>query len=217
MEWERARTEEQKELRIAEIVAATERLYDKYDFDDITFVLIAEEAKFTRSNLYKYFNSKEEIFLEFVQYDIKKYVKSLVKSFRFNKDYSVDEFVSIWVKTLVKHKRLLDLIGILFSSLERNCSEEGLRNFKYATKDELKATVELICRVLPGVGPKDATDFFYLQFASAVGLYQMTNHSEVQKKVLEDPELKEFKIDFEPYYKSSVEHLIKGMLVKSDN
>ena len=35
MEWERARTEEQKELRIAEIVAATERLYDKYDFDEI--------------------------------------------------------------------------------------------------------------------------------------------------------------------------------------
>ena len=125
MEWERARTEEQKELRIAEILAATERLYDKYEFEEITFVLIAEEANFTRSNLYKYFNSKEEIFLEFVQYDIKKYVKSLVKSFRFNKDYSVDEFVSIWVKTLVKHKRLLDLIGILFSSLERNCSEEG--------------------------------------------------------------------------------------------
>ena len=212
MEWERARTDEQKEKRVAEIVAATERLYNKYEFEEITFVLIAEEAKFTRSNLYKYFNSKEEIFLEFVKSDIKLYVENLVKSFRFNKSYTIDEFVSIWVKTLIKHKRLLDLIGILFSSLEKNCTEESLRNFKYSTKDELKTSVELICRVFPDLSPEKATDFFYLQFASAVGFYQMTNHSDVQKKVLQDPELKEFNIDFEPYYKDSVEHLIKGLL-----
>ena len=212
MEWERARTDEQKEQRVAEIVAATERLYDKYEFEEITFVHIAEEAKFTRSNLYKYFNSKEEIFLEFVKSDIKLYVKNLVKSFRSNKKYKLDEFISVWVKTLVKHKRLLDLIGILFSSLEKNCTEESLRSFKYSTKDELKTTVELICRVFPGVSPEKATDFFYLQFASAGGLYQMTNRSEVQKKVLEDPELKEFNINFEPYYKSSVKYLVKGLL-----
>ena len=139
-------------------------------------------------------------------------MKNLVKSFRFKRKYTFDGFVSIWVKSLVKHKRLLDLIGILFLSLEKNCTEESLRSFKYSTKDELKTTIELICRVFPGVSPEKATDFFYLQFASAVGLYQMTNRSEVQKKVLEDPELKEFNIEFEPYFKSSVEYLVKGLL-----
>jgi len=48
-----------------------EGLQDEYEtrlsFEEITFVLIAKEAQFTRSNLYKYFNSKEEIFLEFIK------------------------------------------------------------------------------------------------------------------------------------------------------
>ncbi|MGI9533659.1 MAG: TetR/AcrR family transcriptional regulator [Thermodesulfobacteriota bacterium] len=212
MEWERARTDEQKEQRVAEIVAATERLYEKYSFEEITFVMIAEEANFTRSNLYKYFSSKEEIFLEFVKNDIKLYVKNLVKEFSKDKNYSVEQFVSIWVKILVKHKRLLNLIGILFAFLEKNCSVESLTDFKFATKDELMSTVELICLIFPEISPEKAKDFFYLQFASAVGLYQMTDLSEVQKIVMENPELKDFKIDFEPYYKDAVEHLIKGLL-----
>ena len=212
MEWERARTDEQKEQRIAEIVAATERLYEKYSFEEITFVLIAEEANFTRSNLYKYFTTKEEIFLEFMRNDINIYVKNLLREFSKKDKYSVDQFVSLWVKVLVKNKRLLNLFGILFSSLEKNCSFEALTEFKLATKKDLVSVVELLCSTFPGFEQEKAKDFFYLQFALAVGLYQMTNHSELQLKVLEQPELREFKIEFEPYYKIAVENLIKGLL-----
>ena len=56
MEWKRARSDKHKEHRISEIVAATARLYKKHSFEEITFSSIAKEAKFTRSNLYKYFN-----------------------------------------------------------------------------------------------------------------------------------------------------------------
>jgi AcrR family transcriptional regulator len=59
MTWQRSRSREQKEQRIAEIVDATARLYQKHSFEDITFALIAKEADFTRSNLYKCFNTKE--------------------------------------------------------------------------------------------------------------------------------------------------------------
>lgn len=212
MKWERARTDKQKEQRISEIVAATERLYDKYDFDEITFVLIAEEANFTRSNLYKYFKTKEEIFLEFMRNDINIYTTNLVKEFSKRKKYSTDQFVKTWVKVLVKNKRLLNLFGILFSSLEKNCSFESLTEFKLATKDDLSSIVEMLCRIFPGLEQEKAMDFFYMQFASAVGLYQMTNHSELQEKVLEQPELREFKIEFETYYKLIIEHLINGTL-----
>lgn len=212
MQWERARTDEQKEQRISEIVAATERLYEKYGFDEITFVLIAEEASFTRSNLYKYFTTKEEIFLEFMRNDINIYVKNLVKEFSKKKKYSVDQFVATWVKVLVKNKRLLNLFGILFSSLEKNCTFEALTEFKLGTKNDLISVVELLCTVFPGLDQEKAKEFFYLQFALAVGLFQMTNHSELQKKVLEQPELREFNLDFETYYKRSIEHLINGVL-----
>lgn len=57
MGWECARSEEQKEERVAGIIASTARLYKMHTFEEITFVLIAKEATFTRSNLYKYSDS----------------------------------------------------------------------------------------------------------------------------------------------------------------
>jgi len=212
MEWERARTEEQKELRIAEIISATKRLYKKYSFEEITFVLIAEEASFTRSNLYKYFNSKEEIFLEFLKQDIKNWRKDLVKNYPDEKDYTIEEFVNIWVSILVSHKRLLELIAILFSFLEKNTSVDSLTNFKLSVKNDLEQLIIFLCRIFPKLTPDKAAEFIYLQFGSATGLYQMTDHSEVQLKAMEHPELKDMKIEFNPYFKNSVEYLIRGLL-----
>ena len=62
MTWVRARNEEQIEQRISEIVDATARLYESHRFEEITFAMIAKEADFTRSNLYRYFATKEDIF-----------------------------------------------------------------------------------------------------------------------------------------------------------
>ncbi|MGH7885074.1 MAG: TetR/AcrR family transcriptional regulator [Thermodesulfobacteriota bacterium] len=212
MKWERARTDKQKEKRISEIVSATDRLFKKYGYDSITFVSIAKEANFTRSNLYKYFNSKEEIFLELFKKDISLWRKALVAKYPRDKNYSIKEFASIWVTVMNKHKRLLDLIGIWFSSLESQCSVESLTKFKLRTKDELKMLQELLCTVFPAMKPKRAAEFIHLQIASAIGLYQMTNLSENQKKVLQNPELRDMNIDFYKYYMSSVEHLISGLL-----
>lgn len=212
MEWERARSEGQKEIRISEIVAATERLYKKYSFEEITFVLIAEEANFTRSNLYKYFNSKEEIFLEFVKHDIIRWRKELTKTFRKKTHYSVEEFVSVWVKFLIKHKRLLELISILFVHLEKNVSVQSYIDFKLETKDELGTIAELLCGVFPKLTPEKAAEFIYLQTSVAIGLYQMTNYSEVQLKAMENPELSDMKIEFNTYFEDAVKHLLQGLL-----
>ncbi len=70
MDWVRARSDRQIEQRTGEIVGATARLYETHRFEEITFAMIAKEADFTRSNLYRYFETKEEIFLELLKHDI---------------------------------------------------------------------------------------------------------------------------------------------------
>jgi len=212
MEWERARSEEQKELRIAEIVAATERLYKKYSFEEITFVLIAEEANFTRSNLYKYFNSKEEIFLEFLKQDIILWRKDIVKTYKKKKRYSAEEFVSVWVEILNRHNRMLDLLSILFHFLEKNSSLEGVTTFKFAIKHELAILIELLCDIFPNLRPEKAAEFIYLYTSTAIGLYQMTNYTEVQLKAMENPELSDMKIEFNTYFEDAVKYLLQGLL-----
>ena len=80
--WKRARTKKQKKSRKEEIIEATSYLYENHIFSDITFALIARKSNFTRSNLYKYFNNKEEIFLELLLADIIKWRKTLNKELK---------------------------------------------------------------------------------------------------------------------------------------
>ena len=113
MKWQRARSEEQKEQRISEIVGAAARLYKTHSFEEISSSLIAKEAGFTRSNLYKYFSSKEEIFLAFLMQDMRLWSADLLKTCRRRKITSIEKFASVWVKIMVKHQRFLDLLSLL--------------------------------------------------------------------------------------------------------
>jgi AcrR family transcriptional regulator len=212
MTWKRARTEEQKDIRIAEIISATERLYSKLSFDEITFAAIAKEAKFTRSNLYKYFSSKEEIFLAFLERDVVQWRQELLVEFPSGYSCSIQQFAGSWVDIVVRQERLLGLIAILYTSLEKNIALERMVSFKRQATTEYATIVDLLCRLFPGLTSKQAVDFLQLQFAVAIGLYHMTDLSKLQQQVLNDPEFSQFKVDLVSSYREAVVHIISGLL-----
>lgn len=211
MAWQRARSEEQKEQRISEIVGATARLYNKHRFEEISFRLIAREAGFTRSNLYKYFSCKEEIFLAFLKQDIIAWRKDLVKSFRGAKSHSVETFASLWVESLLRNRRLLDLLSVMPSFLEKHVTEESLVDFKRCANDELHVLSDLLCKTFCALTPAKVGEFVELQMATAIGLYQITNLSDVQEKVLEYPEFRHMKADFKGCLQKAVEYFLQGL------
>ena len=53
--------------RKEEIIAACELLYQTKGFKDITIQDIAKETSFTRTSIYNYFETKEEIFMALLQ------------------------------------------------------------------------------------------------------------------------------------------------------
>ena len=212
MTWKRARSEEQRQYRISEIVNATARLYRKHSFEEISFTLIAKEAGFTRSNLYRYFSSKEEIFLAFLKQEIVALRRALVRNCQGREALSVERFVSVWVETLSKRKRLLNLLSIMNSFLEKNVSEQCLVEFKRYANEELKALSTLLCQKFPALSSEKAGEFIELQLASAIGLYQITNLSEMQQRVLEYPEFRPMKVDFSGYLQKAIECLLHGLM-----
>ena len=51
------------DMRKEEIINACEKLYENNSFKDITIKSIGEETTFSRTSIYNYFQTKEEIFL----------------------------------------------------------------------------------------------------------------------------------------------------------
>ena len=65
--------------RREEIISACEKLYQTMSFKEITLKDIAGATSFTRTSIYNYFHTKEEIFLPFL-YGIYPYTTSVCEA-----------------------------------------------------------------------------------------------------------------------------------------
>lgn len=113
--------------------------------------------------------------------------------------------------TLVKHKRFLDLLSLLPTFLEKNVTEQNLVDFKRSVVNESMLLSEMLCDIFPAMSIEKAGEFLELQSASAIGLYQITNLSEMQLRVLEYPEFRHLKFDFNSYMQKTVECLLRRL------
>jgi AcrR family transcriptional regulator len=177
--WIRARSEAHKEQRILEIIGATANLYMKMNYEEITFALIAKEAKFARSNLYKYFKNKEEIFLEFIKHDLTRW-RTDIGSVCPEKKHTAGDFAARWVDSILEHKRLIELFTILFTSIEKKSSLENLISFKKKVFEETEMIAGFLRNLFPDKTSDTILEFIYAQFALSIGMYPMLNLSENQ-------------------------------------
>jgi AcrR family transcriptional regulator len=172
VDWVRARSDEQIEQRINEIVDATARLYEENRFEDITFAMIAKEADFTRSNLYRYFQTKEDIFLELMQHDIALWRADILENFA-DGNRSLHEHAEFFVDLILKHKRMVKLFTILFTLLEPNSSLEALTAFKGKINEEIGMVAQFLSTILPFPSVEAAAEFLTAQSSLVIGGYPM--------------------------------------------
>lgn len=79
MDFIRARSGEQKRIRIEQITNVAAELYVEIGYDKVTYSEIGRKLNFTRRNLYNYFRCKEDIFLTLLLQDIENMVEDAEK------------------------------------------------------------------------------------------------------------------------------------------
>lgn len=185
MSWQRARTEEQKEQRVRELTDAAARLFEGNEISEITIAMIAREAGWTRSNVYKYFATKEEVFLELLAQDLKSWADEIVSLLQTRKRWTAEELAARWAESCISRRRLIELMSVLFSVLERHSSVERLTQFKL----ELMADLGYLGTALFGAYPfRDAravADFLQASSALLVGIGPIWNPTEKQLAAIE--------------------------------
>ncbi|MNB80115.1 Bacterial regulatory protein, tetR family [compost metagenome] len=180
MKFQRARSEEQKQDRIQEILNASSIIYDTAGYEGLNFTAISEYTKFTRPNLYKYFKTKEEIILLILNQDLKSWIAKLNKSFVINKLYSIQEIGEIWTETLMEYERLIELHAILYTTIEKNVTVEALAEFEKASIENNHMISSLVHQLFPKADMENIANFIYAAFTLAFGLYPMCKLSDLQ-------------------------------------
>ncbi len=186
--WQRARNEDQIEQRTETILNAAATLLNEYRVDEITFAMIGKQANFTRSNLYRYFKSKEEIYLQLLAHDLKLWcleAKQLIET----KTVTRQNFPQRWVELLLQHTRLLTLFSLLYTLLEKNVSDDSFKQFKLGIDTDIRGMTEVLLLHKLFLS-QDKTQKFLLTHTSLVsGMFGMMVMPQHQKTLMRELKL----------------------------
>ena len=116
--------------RREEIISACEKLYQTMNFKDITIIEIGKITSFTRTSIYNYFNTKEEIFLALHQKEYELWIDELEKIISDNETLTREEFADLLAKSLENRLQLLKLMSMNHFDMEMNSRQENLIEFK---------------------------------------------------------------------------------------
>ena len=125
--------------RKSEIVSACEKLYQTRRFKEITIKDIGAVTSFTRTTIYNYFQTKEEIFLALMLREYELWAAELNALSEENKTMTIEEFSSALAHSLEKHEQLLKLLAMNHYDMEENSRPERLTEFKFAYGASLDA------------------------------------------------------------------------------
>ena len=111
--------------RREEILSACERIYEGRSFSEILLKDIADETSFTRTSIYNYFQSKEEIFLALLEREFKLWSDDL-ESILSQASLSRSALADRLAKTLEPRKLMLKIYALNLYDLAENSREEKL-------------------------------------------------------------------------------------------
>jgi len=212
MNWQRATTDEKKSERKEAIYKAAYTLFKRNGYDKVSFNGIAAEAGFTKSNMYRYFSSKEDIFLNVFTVLFEKWVEDCNQRLQaMQVDEDIQHFAQSWVASQVAHPEFLDLTPLLFIALEKNSSFEQLLKFKTTAKSLLYSIAVEISRVYPKLQDEKAFKFLTLSYAATANYWAANSQSDALKKIYEMQEFQILTPDFEKDLTCSIEIIIKGL------
>ena len=181
-------TKEITDIRKEEIIKACEKLYKKENFKDITIKQIGEETSFSRTSIYNYFQTKEEIFLALFQREYEMWIDDLNKLYDENEKLSKEEFASALAHTIEKRPTLLKLLSMNMYDMEENSRMEVLVEFKSAYGTAIK-TVKKCLDKFSTMEEEEKEEFLFSFFPFMYGIYPYTFVTDKQKEAMEKAEV----------------------------
>ena len=193
--------------RKEEIINACEKLYQTMSFKEITIRDIGAVTSFTRTSIYNYFQTKEEIFLSLMQREYELWAAEVNTLAEEHNTMSANDFAAAMAHSLEKHEQLLKLLAMNHYDMEENSRPERLTEFKVAYGASLDAVRACVKKFFPET---DCENFIFVFFPFLFGVYPYSVATQKQLDAMREAGM-EFKMHsiFEIIY-SCVMQLLGG-------
>ncbi len=170
--------------RKEEIIEACARLYEAMSFKEITIKEIGAATSFTRTSIYNYFETKEEIFLALLQREYELWVDAMNAVMAEKDSMTRGELARTLARTLTDRPRLLRLLSMNHFDMEANSRPEKLNEFKVAYGASLETVTRMVEKYIPEMNESERQQFLYAFFPFIYGIYPYTSVTEKQKTAM---------------------------------
>ena len=179
-------SQELTNARKEEIIAACRKLYETMSFKDITIKEIGQQTSFTRTSIYNYFETKEEIFLALFAQEYECFSRDLDSLCEQKHSMTLDELASALAHALERRPLMLKLLSMHMYDMEANSRMERLVAFKTAYGASKDALDRCLKKFVPTLDEKGRQTFLYAFLPFVYGLYPYTMVTEKQKQAMQE-------------------------------
>ena len=178
-------SEELTSSRKEEIIDACAALYEAVGFQDVTIRAIGERTSFTRTSIYNYFQTKEEIFLALLQREHEAWIADLEELLRTHEALSAEAFAGELGRTLARRECMLRLESMNLYDIEGRSRLENLVAFKRVYGRAVSTVGGCLERFFPDMTAEDVQGFLYAFFPFLLGAYPYAVPTEKQRRAME--------------------------------
>ena len=210
--FQRARQPAQKEQRRQAILSAAAALFAEGGYDALSLTAIADRVGLAKSNLYRYFESREEILLELLAEDLESLTQEIEAALAPLAGTGERAAAArVLARAWAVRPRSCQLVSVLAAVLERNVTEQRVAEFKLCVLALNRRIANALHAALPGLSIEQCGWVVKAWGVLVAGLWPFSNPSPIVARVQQRPELAETQYDFAAELERSLDTLLAGL------
>jgi AcrR family transcriptional regulator len=220
MTFQRARSEEQREIRRQAILDTAAAMLDEMPVAEVGLNELSRRVGLAKSNVLRYFESREAVLLELLDRSLRAWLAEMSDELGAGAEPRLpvrergDRLAAVLARSLARHTVLCDLINAQAGVLEHNVSVEVVVGFKRSAVASLGTMVDLVRRHVPELGDgARSVCLMIVILAGALSSYCQPSASAIAA-VEFDPTLVEFHLDLATTLESAIATQISGTLAR---
>ncbi len=215
--FQRARSDEQREQRRQLILSTAAGMLGEMPVADLSLNELSRRVGLAKSNVLRYFESREAVLLELYDSAWKGWLDGLDEDLPHPGAPGAprtryERVAAVLTRTLVADPLLCELISVSASVLERNISPDVAKRHKLAAVANTERLAGQLRACLPELAADGAWRVAAGILVSVSGLWPLTNPTEAMLCAYEDPAVARLRIDFPTALNEVLSVILAGCL-----
>jgi AcrR family transcriptional regulator len=216
MTFQRARSEEQREVRRQAILTTAAAMLTEMPVAELSLNELSRRVGLAKSNVLRYFESREAVLLEVLAREWSQFTGDLSATLADKPAIPLPDrsfrLATAITGTLVEHPLLCELMSASAAVLERNISTDVARDYKASALANIQELSALTTRYIPELSAEGATNFAMSAAVCASGLWPLAHPSDALVAVYEEPAFAPLRFEFRDGLRDMLETVLAGCI-----